>query len=144
MKKVIFLLICIFALNSVPAQNPDIQLLKHINLNRNEHLDPTMRLLSNTTTEICVALPAAFITYSFLKKDSVNFRKSMVIGASMFTSAALTLALKHTINRQRPFNTYSGLDPAISVSSASFPSGHTSNSFSLATSLSLAYPNGMS
>jgi membrane-associated phospholipid phosphatase len=63
-----------------------------------------------------------------------------VICATVVSSAAITYILKHAINRDRPFITYPSLDPAISVSSASFPSGHTSNSFALATSLSLAYP----
>jgi membrane-associated phospholipid phosphatase len=122
------------------AQNPDIQFLKHINLNRNQHMDPAMRALSNSSAEICIAVPTVMIAISILKKDSLNFRKSFVIGASMFTSASITYALKHAVNRQRPFIKYSILDPAISASSASFPSGHTSNSFALATSLSLAYP----
>lgn len=140
MKRIIISILSCLVLNVGFSQNIDIQLLKHININRNEHLDPSMRFLSNTTTEVCIAVPVALISYSLIKKDSLHFRKSMVIGASMFTSAAITLVLKHAVNRQRPFITYPSLDPAISASSASFPSGHTSNSFSLATSLSLNYP----
>ena len=140
MKKVIVTLVSFLIFGAVFSQNIDIQLLKHINLNRNVSLDPSMRFLSNTTTEICIGLPVAMTAYSFIKKDSLNFRKSAVICATVVTSAAVTYILKHAINRERPFVTYSSLDPAISVSSASFPSGHTSNSFSLATSLSLAYP----
>ncbi len=140
MKKAIVTLVSFLIFGAVFSQNIDIQLLKHINLNRNVSLDPSMRFLSNTTTEICIGLPVAMTAYSFIKKDSLNFRKSAVICATVVTSAAVTYILKHAINRERPFVTYSSLDPAISVSSASFPSGHTSNSFSLATSLSLAYP----
>jgi membrane-associated phospholipid phosphatase len=140
MKKAIFTLISFLILSTAYSQNIDIQPLKYINLNRNVSLDPSMRFLSNTTTEVCIALPLSMLTYSFIKKDSLNFRKSAVICATVFTSAAVTYVLKHAINRTRPFVTYTSLDPAISVSSASFPSGHTSNSFALATSLSLAYP----
>jgi membrane-associated phospholipid phosphatase len=140
MKKVFFIILSVFTIHLGYSQNPDIRLLEHINLDRNKNWDPAMRALSNSTTEICVAVPAALITYSFFKKDSLNFRKSMVIGASMFTSAVITLTLKYAINRPRPFETYPYLDQAISSTTASFPSGHTSNSFALATSLSLAYP----
>lgn len=140
MKHTIIAVLTVFIFNVGSSQNIDIQPLKHINLNRNENLDPTMRALSNSTAEICIAIPAALITFSLIKKDSLHFRKSMVIGASMATSAVITYVLKHAVNRERPFVKYPSLDPAISVSSASFPSGHTSNTFSLATSLSLAYP----
>lgn len=122
------------------SQNADIQLLKYINLNRHEALDPAMKTLTNTTTGICVTVPAALIAYSFIKRDSLNFRKSMVIGASMFTSAAITLVLKHAVNRTRPYKTYPELYHPYTEKSASFPSAHTSNSFALATSLSLSYP----
>lgn len=140
MKKILVILLCCFTLNSVHAQNADIDLLKHINLNRNVNLDPGMRFLSNSTAAICVATPIIMTGYNFLKKDSLNFRKSFVIGASVVTAGTIALALKYIVNRDRPFVTYPELDKAISVSSASFPSGHTSTSFSLATSLSLAYP----
>lgn len=140
MKKAFITFISLLIFGVTFSQNIDIQLLKHINLNRNVSLDPSMRFLSNTTTEICIGLPVAMTAYSFLKKDSLNFRKSAVICATVVTSAAVTYLLKHAINRDRPFVRYPSIDQAISVSSASFPSGHTSNSFALATSLSLAYP----
>lgn len=140
MKTLIISLLTLFLFTSGYSQNLDIQPLKHINLNRNVNLDPSMRFLSNSTAEICIAVPVAMATYNFIKKDSLHFRKSAVICASIVTSAAITYILKYAVDRERPFVRYPYLDQAISVSSASFPSGHTSNSFALATSLSLAYP----
>lgn len=140
MKRFFILILACLSIQTGYSQNIDVQLLKHINLNRNTSWDGTMKALSNTTTEVCIAVPAALIGYSFFSKDSLNFRKSMVIGASMFTSAAITLVMKHAINRQRPYEKYAVLEPLMFEKSASFPSGHTSNSFSLATSISLAYP----
>lgn len=140
MKKYLLCILAVFVFHTGIPQNADIQLLKHLNLNRNEHLDPAMKLLSNTTTEICILVPATLITGSFLKKDDSALRKSLIVGTSLATTAVITYVLKETVNRERPFVKYPFLDPGISVSSASFPSGHTSNSFSLATSLSLACP----
>ena len=48
--------------------------------------------------------------------------------------------MKHTINRKRPFETYSDIEQATSSLGKSFPSGHTSLAFATATSLSVAYP----
>lgn len=54
----------------------------------------------------------------------------------------LTYGLKYSVNRERPYIAHPDLnvDPAFYESSASFPSGHTSLAFSVATSLSLTHP----
>jgi len=140
MKKIFLAILTVFVLNVGFSQNWDINTLKNINLNRNVKLDPTMKFLSQSTPEVCIAVPLSIITYSLIKKDSSNFRKSMVIGASLATATAITLILKHAVNRQRPYISYDFLDPLTTEKTASFPSAHTSNSFSLATSLSLEYP----
>jgi len=59
---------------------------------------------------------------------------------SLGVNAFATLALKYSIDRERPFNTYAFINPLDNVTSPSLPSGHTSNAFALATSLSMAYP----
>lgn len=49
--------------------------------------------------------------------------------------------MKYGFNRKRPFVTYPDLITKKSeAGSPSFPSGHTSQAFATATSLSLAYP----
>ncbi len=55
-------------------------------------------------------------------------------------NAFTTTALKLAFNRDRPFVTYPFLDKQAEAGSYSFPSGHTSTAFTLATSLSMAYP----
>lgn len=139
MKNFLVSVLAVFVFHTGISQNVEVQLLKHINLNRNIHWDPAMRALSNTTTGVCIAVPTTLITWSFLKKDYSNLEKSIIVGSSLATSVVITHVLKETVNRERPFIKYP-LDQAISVNSASFPSGHTSNAFSLATSLSLAWP----
>jgi membrane-associated phospholipid phosphatase len=140
MKRLFISLLCILVFGATYSQNSGIEILRDINLNRNQSLDPFMRSLSQTTAAICVVVPVSLITYTFIKKDSTQKFNAITIGASVFTAASSVYLLKHIVNRTRPFVTYPDLDRAISVHSASFPSGHTSNSFSLATSLSLSYP----
>jgi membrane-associated phospholipid phosphatase len=51
------------------------------------------------------------------------------------------MGLKKIVNRPRPFVTYSDIFQKDShVGPYSFPSGHTSSAFALATSVSLCYP----
>lgn len=63
-----------------------------------------------------------------------------MIGGAMAVSAGTTLLLKYSIDRPRPFETYSFIVKLSDAGSPSFPSGHTSNAFATATSLSLAIP----
>ncbi|HEU4718905.1 MAG TPA: phosphatase PAP2 family protein, partial [Bacteroidia bacterium] len=52
----------------------------------------------------------------------------------------IVFGLKYTVNRPRPFVTYPDIIKKTKAGSKSFPSGHTSSAFALATSVSLAYP----
>jgi undecaprenyl-diphosphatase len=63
-----------------------------------------------------------------------------VILASVAVNQGITELMKYTFNRNRPFITYPDITKKSAAGSPSFPSGHTSSSFALATSLSLTYP----
>ena len=92
-------------------------------------------------TPVSIAVPLCVFSYGTLKCDSVAKRNALIIGASLLVSGAITVGLKYGVNRPRPFVMYPNL--IIKKSEAgtpSFPSGHTSQAFATATSLSLAYP----
>jgi membrane-associated phospholipid phosphatase len=139
-KTTLFLLVLQLSCTIIIGQNIDIQTLRNINLNRNTNLDPSFRAMSNSVAPIVVATPLAIYGLGMLKKDSTQKRDAIYIGATVFTSVILSNVLKYSVNRTRPFDKYPDIEDAIKVHSPSFPSGHTSQSFSLATSLSLTYP----
>jgi membrane-associated phospholipid phosphatase len=139
MKKFIIILL-LFPFISISAQNIDIDILRNINLNRNTNLDGAFRGISNSVTPLVIGTPVLLFSIGMVKKDSVLTRKSLYIGASVVTSAIITSILKYGINRTRPFITYPDIEKAAPAGSPSFPSGHTSDAFALATSLSLAFP----
>jgi membrane-associated phospholipid phosphatase len=139
MKKFIIILL-LLPLISVSAQNIDIDILRNINLNRNTNLDGAFRGISNSVTPLVIGTPVLLFSFGMVKKDSVLTRKSLCIGATVLTSAIITSILKYSINRTRPFITYPDIEKAAPAGSPSFPSGHTSDAFALATSLSLAFP----
>jgi membrane-associated phospholipid phosphatase len=66
--------------------------------------------------------------------------KGIFIGSSLILTSAITVIMKKAINRERPYKTYPDIIKLSSGGSNSFPSGHTSEAFSTATSLSLAFP----
>ncbi|MDP1746192.1 MAG: phosphatase PAP2 family protein [Bacteroidota bacterium] len=125
---------------TVSAQNTDIDILKSINLNRNRKLDNTFIFISNSIVPVSVGVPLGVIGTGFLKRDSTIKNKGIVIGASLLVAAGITTGLKYSVKRERPFVTYPVIDKVMNAGSPSFPSGHTSDAFATATSLSLAFP----
>lgn len=125
---------------AVSAQNVDIDILKSINLHRNENFDNTFINISNSVTPMSIALPLGVIGVGLINRDSTITNKGIYIAASIIVAAGITTGLKYSVNRTRPFVTYPEIQKGMNAGSPSFPSGHTSDAFATATSLSLAFP----
>jgi membrane-associated phospholipid phosphatase len=139
MKKYLVILF-LFPIISIYSQNIDINILKNINLNRNTQTDGFFRGITNSVTPLAIGTPVVLFGIGLIKKDSVTLQNSLYIGASVLSAAIISSILKYSINRPRPFETYPFIEKATPAGSPSFPSGHTSDAFALATSVSLAYP----
>jgi membrane-associated phospholipid phosphatase len=122
------------------AQNIDIDILKNINLNRNRKLDNTFIVISQSITPVSIGVPLGVYCAGLIKHDSVLKNKAATIAASLLVSGAITFGLKYAVHRPRPFVTYPFIEKRAIAGSLSFPSGHTSDAFATATSLSLAFP----
>jgi membrane-associated phospholipid phosphatase len=140
LKKLVLLLLCFLLGSSSFSQNWDIDLLRQINVNRNKNLDGTFLFFTNSVTPVTISTPLLITGIGLLQKDSLLTRKGLYIGASIIISGGFTTLLKYSINRTRPFIEYKDIQKLSDGGSPSFPSGHTSDAFSVATSLSLAFP----
>ncbi|MFV8441825.1 phosphatase PAP2 family protein [Flavobacterium sp. LB2P44] len=136
----VYLIGLFFCMTFVNAQNSDINILRDINVHRNKNLDPTFKLVTNSAVPVSVAIPIILYSVALIKKDSTIKQQAIFIGEAFLVNAFITTALKHTIKRNRPFETYPNIDQVASSVGNSFPSGHTSLAFATATSLSMAYP----
>jgi membrane-associated phospholipid phosphatase len=134
---VIFLLFVSFATFS---QNLDIRILRQINEHRNVHLDGTFKTISNSVSPISIATPMLIFGTGLIEKNQKLKQKGLMIGESFLATTIMATALKHSINRARPFETYPEIQKLSAGGSSSFPSGHASDAFSTATSLSLSFP----
>ncbi len=124
----------------VSAQNWDIDLLNEINLERNKSLDPSFKFITNSVSPMSIGAPIAVLGIGIIQKDSSLKSKGIFMVEAFCVNAFTTTAMKLAFKRDRPFVTYPFLDKQAEAGSYSFPSGHTSSAFALATSLSLAYP----
>ena len=138
--KISCLTVFLFCATFLNAQNTDINILRDINVNRNENLDSSFKFITNTAVPVSVVTPIIIYSVGLIKKDSTIKKQAIFIGETFLVSAFITVALKHSVKRERPFDTYSDIDKETSAPGYSFPSGHTSLAFATATSLSMAYP----
>jgi len=122
------------------GQNWDINLLKHINLDRNKSLDGAFRFVTNSAGPVAFGVPVIICGTGFIMHDSLIVRNSLNTGSALVVTVIITTIAKYTVNRTRPFVKYPYIEKEAAGGSPSFPSGHTSEAFALATSVSLIYP----
>lgn len=139
MKKILFLVLLLQSFTGY-SQNLDIRILRQINEHRNVGLDGVFTGFTNSVSPVSIASPLLVIGVGLIEKDKTIQQKGWVMGASFLTATIISTGLKHAINRTRPFVTYPDIQKVAGGGSPSFPSGHTSDAFSTATSLSLAFP----
>ncbi|GAB1418232.1 phosphatase PAP2 family protein [Bacteroidales bacterium] len=123
------------------GQNTDIELLKEINLNRNRVLDPLFRALTHTAGPVAFITPLVVLAIALRKKTEKLKKKAIYLIVAVLTAVLITTSLKYAVKRPRPFETYDFIEKMTSGGSPSFPSGHTTDAFVIATATSIAFPS---
>lgn len=119
----------------------DKSTLVELNEDRTHFQTETYQFISNSAGKISVAIPVALLLAGEIKGDKELSRKALYIGESIVVSSVITWGLKYSINRDRPATKFPGqITPMSNGGSPSFPSGHTSQAFSTATALFIAWP----
>lgn len=121
------------------AQTFDIRVLREVNVNRQKSLDPLMHGLSNTEAYVGTGTPLMICAYALLSKNHNALQKGINMSAALAIVSLETYGIKRIVNRPRPSVTYPDIQSLESKIHYSFPSGHSSNAFCTATSLSLQY-----
>ncbi len=135
-KSILIFLGCFLFFNFTIAQNWEVEWLNNINPdypNSNFQIN-----ISKSVYPFALATPLTMLSVGFIKKDKKLQQQNFKIIGSLLINTAITQGLKYTINRQRPYEAYPTIiNPYTIETDASFPSGHTSTAFALATSISL-------
>ena len=139
-KKIILPMLLLICSYQSFSQNWDINTLRDINVNRNKSLDGTFKFISNSTSPLAFGVPVILFGVGYFQKDSLIKHKAIYLGTTVIISSIVALSTKRIIKRDRPFVTYPDIEKIGEGGSYSMPSGHTSNAFALATSVSVAYP----
>ena len=136
------------ALSFIP-KNSSSQFLHNFDLNTeinlSEHRTPGttkfMQDVSNTSSYHQRGHSFSFdVSKGLLTHDKQTQKESLYMFESFGISSVITLLPNILFNRERPFQADSLIIKASDGGSPSFPSGHASEAFSIATSLSILYP----
>jgi membrane-associated phospholipid phosphatase len=125
------------------ANNLDERLLIQINhwAEKAGWLNYPAELLSNSAVYTVLGIPAGLFLYGLATKNTPHSYAGVSTLLSVGISGLLTEGIKQIVQRQRPYCTLdSCVFPDTLVLGYSFPSGHATASWALATGLSLHYP----
>lgn len=140
-QKTIATIILLFATTILSAQNWDINTVHQINSWDGKFIRNYNKIISKTTPYIAVGVPVAMAVAAWVEDDRALLKDAVYVGTSVAGAFVVTYGMKYLVDRQRPYERYPHrVHPYSYENSPSFPSGHTSAAFALATSLSIKYP----
>jgi membrane-associated phospholipid phosphatase len=122
--------------------NFDVTLFRTINNGRSEFLGHLVDVNNALVYPLIVVAPVGFLSYGVLTRSEYEKDTGLLVGVSEIVSFGLGYGLKEIVKRDRPYTAltdvhFSGAEVGDPYS---FPSGHATTAFALATSLSLRYP----
>lgn len=125
-------------------KNIDVSLFRTINNARNGFSNTVIPVSDKSVLPVSLVLPVGLAGLSRANKNYYDENSAVLLGLSEITSTLLTASIKYTVKRDRPYvnlkNVYLNKDNS-PTDRYSFPSGHTAMAFSIATLLTLRYPD---
>ncbi len=135
---VLFIVAFLFSITTINAQPWEVRLLD--NINPSTPTSSFWQKTSSATYAVAIGVPATQLVAGFIKKDKKLQRQGWETAGALAINTAITQGLKYSIQRVRPYEKYPLLiNPYKIENDKSFPSGHTSTAFSVATSLTIQY-----
>lgn len=127
------------------SENFDQTLFRKLNGHRTGFLDLTVPISEKPVPFALLITPLSLYVSSRFTDNYYDENSAALLGTSNALTVAATLLTKETVRRKRPMlsmdNIYFDKDFFKRNDRFSFPSGHASISFSIATSLTLRYPD---
>jgi undecaprenyl-diphosphatase len=129
---------------SQEKENLDVRIFRGINNLQDPSRDGFIEYLDLTSLPTFGAIPVGFAVVGLATQDRAVFEVALLSMTAQLTSLGLTTAFKELLRRPRPFEALSDVRAKHRWSAIgfSFPSGHTSQAFAIATIFSLKFRKG--
>jgi undecaprenyl-diphosphatase len=122
--------------------NWDVRLFRTINNNRSPFKERFFDTFDRSMLPVSILLPVSQFVYSRAYDKTYDENTAYLLLGAEITNGLLTFGTKLFVKRERPLNAlahcYCKGKPTLDV--YSFPSGHSSTSFAIATMYTLRYP----
>ncbi|WP_205943244.1 phosphatase PAP2 family protein [Pedobacter frigoris] len=149
MKRLRFLLMMQFSLFALLPTNSysqhalqrfDDQILIDLSKKRTPEKTGFFLFLSNHNDWVNIGVPAGLLAAGVIGDNKEMRQNALYVASSSAVNALVTMLVKKIVKRPRPFLANVKINAVYQPKHYSFPSGHTSTSFTTATALSQAYP----
>jgi membrane-associated phospholipid phosphatase len=133
---------------TIPPIDPnswDFRLFTKINYNRSAFKNFFIPIIDGTMLPMAILMPVSMFGYGRLEEKTYDENTGYLLATSIITNSAVTFAIKIIVKRKRArfYLVSYGIYPKVYkvVDPYSFPSGHTSTAFTIATMFALRYPS---
>jgi undecaprenyl-diphosphatase len=131
------ILLCLFS-NTILAQAQwETDYLRKLEDRRSQGKNDFYNSVSTSFYLFSIAAPLTYLTTGIIKKDKTIRKQGLYLVESIGGATFISYATKNIVKRERPAIQDTTLNPVNEALNYSFPSGHTSAAFSLATSLTM-------
>ncbi len=122
--------------------NWDVHLFRTINNNRSSFKDAVIPVFDKSVLPMMVLMPVTTYLYGRTYDKTYDENTGYLTGGAEVTNFIFTFAVKTIVKRDRPYKSLANVHKGENYTkdSYSFPSAHTSSSFSIATMFALRYP----
>ena len=122
----------------------DVKIFRAFNDINSKFVNTMANITNESITPVSIATPIGMYVAARINDNYYDESSSVLLALSELTNAAVTFGIKTAVKRKRPFRVLNNVyltDTSAVKGTFSFPSGHTSASFVIATSLTLRYPD---
>ena len=122
----------------------DVKIFRTFNNIKGSFVHSVINITNESLIPVGIGTPIVMYIAARINENHYDENSAVLLALSEVTNEILTQGLKKTIRRNRPFKTLNNVnytDISKVKGTYSFPSGHASGSFAIATSLTLRYPD---
>lgn len=122
----------------------DVKVFRAFNNIQSKFVNSFVNITNESIVPVIISVPVGLYIGSRIDNNHYGENSAVLLALSEITTSAATQLIKIIVKRPRPFRTLNKVyltDTNSVKGSYSFPSGHSSSSFAIATSLTLRYPD---